>query len=163
MCRKGSQQWRKIMMGMYHYSNTERINSDLPILKESKGPKNEITNLHLDILYDVISYATGLKQYLLHYDNLELVFDNGHTSSINSSGTPQAAQVLNLLNVFWCGYLKHTPCNAIHIFSHTIIHPTTPWPYTGRQFKKHSFDRWSAFTFSPGKTGIAIPMVWFWE
>lgn len=44
------------------------------------------------------------------------LFGNGHTPSINSSVTPQASQVL-LLNGLWHGYLKHMPCNAIHIFT----------------------------------------------
>lgn len=72
-CSKGNQQQEEIMRGMYHYGNTEGINSVLPILKESKGLKSEITNSYLGILYDVISYATGPMQYLLHYDHFELV------------------------------------------------------------------------------------------
>lgn len=116
MCSKGNQQWGKIMREMYHYGNREGINSVLPVLKESKGLKNEITNLYLNLLCNVISYATGPRQYLQHYDHLKLVLAIG-TSSINSSGTPQAAQVLNLFNDLCRGYLKCMPRNAIHIFT----------------------------------------------
>lgn len=78
ICSKGNQQWGKIMREMYHYGNNrEGINSVLPVLKESKGLKNDITNLYLDMLYNVISYATAPRQYLRHYDHLKLVLAMG--------------------------------------------------------------------------------------
>lgn len=112
MCSKGNQQWGKITRGMYHYGNTERINSVLLILKESKGLKNEITNSYLDVLYDVISYATGPRQYLLR--EVVLAMD---TCLPLTAQSPLRQRVLNLPNALWCGYLKHVPCNAIHIFN----------------------------------------------
>lgn len=78
------------MRVMYHYDNTDKINSVLLVLKKFKGLKNEIMNLYLDKFNDVMGYATGPRQYPLYFD-LELVNEN--TSSINSgsSGSLEAA------------------------------------------------------------------------
>lgn len=61
MCSKGNQQWGKIMREMYHYGNREGINSILPVLKESKGLKNEITNLYLNM--SSITVQAPLRQH----------------------------------------------------------------------------------------------------
>lgn len=107
MCSKDKQEWGEIMKGMYH-GNTEVINFDILILKESKGLKNEIVNLYLDMLYNIRSYATGLRQYLLYHDHLVIVL---------AMGAPQASQVLNLPNPLRHGCLKHMPCHTVHIFT----------------------------------------------
>lgn len=60
------------MRVMYHYDNTDKINSVLLVLKKFKGLKNEIINLYLYKFNDVMGYATGPRQYPLYYD-LELV------------------------------------------------------------------------------------------